>query len=364
MNIDRRSALHLAGGLAATYASSSSLQTQAATQQSSGVVEPIRVGQIGVSHGHANKLAVYRASKDYEVVGVVEPDPELRAWAQTQPAFQGVQWLSEQQLLESAGLQVVLVETHVRDLLATASRCISAGKHIHLDKPAGASLPAFQSLLQQAEQQQLLLQMGYMYRYNPAVLLLHKLLEQNVLGEIFEVQAVMSKVVDQNSRTDLAEFSGGMMFELGCHLIDLVVGLLGEPQRTTPFAQHASNTSDDSLSDNMLAVLEYPRAIATVKTSAMEVDGFARRHLTVCGSGGTFHIQPLDDPAVRLALNASHENYQRGYQDLTFPKFSRYTADARDMAQIIRGEKQIEFSHAHDLSVQRTVLQAAGMSIA
>ena len=34
--------------------------------------KPIRVGQIGVGHGHATKLAVYRASPDYEVVGVVE----------------------------------------------------------------------------------------------------------------------------------------------------------------------------------------------------------------------------------------------------------------------------------------------------
>ncbi|MEZ6079642.1 MAG: hypothetical protein R3C56_29430 [Pirellulaceae bacterium] len=42
-------------------------------------MRPIRVGQIGVGHAHANKLAVYRASPDYEVVGVVEPDPLLPA---------------------------------------------------------------------------------------------------------------------------------------------------------------------------------------------------------------------------------------------------------------------------------------------
>ena len=32
----------------------------------------IKIGQIGVGHAHANKLAVYRKSPDYEVVGIVE----------------------------------------------------------------------------------------------------------------------------------------------------------------------------------------------------------------------------------------------------------------------------------------------------
>ena len=38
----------------------------------------IKVGQIGVGHAHASKLSAYRASPDYEVVGVVEPDEGLR----------------------------------------------------------------------------------------------------------------------------------------------------------------------------------------------------------------------------------------------------------------------------------------------
>ena len=36
--------------------------------------QKIRMGQIGVGHAHASKLAVYCDSTDYEVVGIVEPD--------------------------------------------------------------------------------------------------------------------------------------------------------------------------------------------------------------------------------------------------------------------------------------------------
>src|SRR4026207_1526939 len=97
----------------------------------------IKVGQIGVGHAHATKLAVYRRSPDYEVVGIVEPDATLRAKGEGQAAFQGVPWMSREQLFNVPGLQAVLVETRVRDLLAMAGVCIAAGKHGHLDKPAG-----------------------------------------------------------------------------------------------------------------------------------------------------------------------------------------------------------------------------------
>ena len=189
----------------------------------------IKLGQIGVGHAHATKLGVYRKSPEYEVVGIVEPDAKLREEAKEQPAFRDLPWMTEEQLLNVKGLQVVTVETPVRDLLATAQRCIAAGKHVHLDKPAGDSLPRYRALLAAAEKQKLLVQMGYMFRYSPAVVLLRKFLTEGWLGEIFEIHTVMSKVVPPADRKELAEFRGGIMFELGCHVIDLVVGVLGKP---------------------------------------------------------------------------------------------------------------------------------------
>lgn len=320
----------------------------------------IKIGQIGVGHAHANKLAVFRRSADYEVVGVVEPDAELRRRAEGLEPYRGLRWLTQEQLLNMPDVQAVLVETRVRDLLNTAEACIEAGKHIHLDKPAGDSLPQFRRILDVAAQRKLLVQMGYMYRYNPGVVLLREFLKRGWLGEVFEVHAVMSKVVDPPARQGLAEFRGGIMFELGCHVIDLVIGVLGKPAKVTPFARHAARV-DDGLQDNMLAVFEYRKALATVKSSAEEVEGFDRRHLVVCGTEGTFHIQPLDDPSARVALSTARPGYKAGYQDLSFPKYTRYVDDAADMARVIRGEKPPDFSYDHDLTVQTTLLQASGM---
>ena len=320
----------------------------------------IKLGQIGVGHAHATKLEVYRRSDDYEVVGIVEPDKELRERAAAVAAYRDLPWMTEDELLGVPGLQVVTVETRVRDLLATAERCITAGKHVHLDKPAGTSLPQYRRLLDSAAGKKLLVQMGYMYRYNPGVLLLKRALREGWLGEVFEVHTVMSKVVPPADRRKLAEFPGGIMFELGCHVIDLVVGVLGKPDRVHAFPRK-SGLHDDGLPDNMLAVLEYPQATATVKSTALEVDGGSRRHFVVCGTAGTCHIQPLDAPNVRLTLDRDRGEHRKGTQEVPFGNYQRYAGDAADMARILRGEKECNYPYSHDLAVQETVLRASGM---
>lgn len=358
LGTNRRQALRIAGSAAAwtlTGLVQPAVRAESAKRR-------IKIGQIGVGHAHASKLAVYRDSPDYEVVGVVEPDEGLRQQAESQELYRDLAWMTTEQLLNVPGLEAVLVETRVRDLLDTAETCIAAGKHIHLDKPAGESLSQLRRIVAAAAQQNLLVQMGYMYRYSPAIRLLREMLDQRWLGDVFEVHTVMSKVVEPATRHRLAEYRGGIMFELGCHILDLVIAILGKPTRVTSFVQHAAPI-EDSLEDNMLAVLEYPGAIATVKSSAMEVEGFARRHLVVCGTEGTFHVQPLDNPSVRLALARPRGPYRQGYQEVTMPEFTRYIADAADMARILRGEKQTDFDYEHDLNVQTALLQACAMQV-
>src|SRR4051812_4814472 len=192
--ISRRHVLAASAALASTVALHQRIQAAADPKPR------IKVGQIGVGHAHATKLSVYRESADYEVVGIVEPDKLLRERAQEQPAFRDVPFMTEEQLLNTGGVAAVLVETRVRDLLATAQRCMDAGKHVHLDKPAGESLPQYRHLLDAAAKKNLLVQMGYMYRYSPAVVLLRQFLRDGWLGDVFEVHTVMSKVVGDAER--------------------------------------------------------------------------------------------------------------------------------------------------------------------
>jgi len=119
--------------------------------------------------------------------------------------------------------------------------------------------------------------------------------------------------------------------------------------------------ADDSLLHNMLSVLEYPKATATIRSSVNEVDGGARRHFVLCGSEGTFHIQPLDNPKATVALRSPRGRYAKGYQEITFPKYSRYVGDAAELAAVIRNEKDPDYSYEHDAIVQQVILESCGL---
>ena len=139
----------------------------------------IRIGQIGTAHAHAGgKMETLRASADFEVVGIVEPDERRRAALASGKTYGGIPMMTEDELLGAPGLQAVAVETEVKDLVPTAARCIAAGKHIHLDKPAGESLPALRRLLDEATARKLTVQMGYMLRYNPAFQIARRLVRE------------------------------------------------------------------------------------------------------------------------------------------------------------------------------------------
>ena len=334
----------------------------AAYAQSGARPPRIRIGQIGTGHAHADgKMATIRQSADFELVGAVEPDPVRRARAERSKVYAGVPWMTEEQLLNAPGLQVVAVETEVKDLLPVAARCLAAGKHVHLDKAPGESLSPFQRLLDDATRRKLTVQLGYMFRYNPAFQLCYQLVRDGALGEVFEIDTAMSKQLDAAARALLLPYRGGAMFELGCHVIDSVVTVLGRPQQVTA---HNGSVAGDGFADNQLAVLEYPKATVTVRSALTEVEGGVRRQFVVVGTKGTFDIRPLEPPSARLALDTARGEWKRGYQDVTFPRpAGRYDGDFADLARVIRGEKALAFTPEHDLAVQETVLLASGMPL-
>lgn len=325
---------------------------------------PIKIGQIGTGHAHASgKMEVYRNSQDFEVVGIFEPSEQRRQQMEGKAPYKGIPFMSLEQLMNIPGLQAMAVETEVKDLLKYADICINAGLHIHLDKPAGSNLPKYKTILDKADSKKLFIQLGYMYRFNPAVMFMQDILKKGWLGNPFSVHTVMGKVLGKSTRTGLSEYPGGIMFELGCHVIDLTVSALGTPDKVTAFPKAAKSEHTDAYLDNMLAVLEHKNATASVRALGVEVEGFARRHFVLCGTEGTCHIQPLDRPSVKLALNKAQGKYKKGYQEISFKPYKRYVGDAADLASMIRGEKENDFPSSHEYTVQKTVLEASGLSI-
>jgi predicted dehydrogenase len=331
--------------------------------------ERIKIGQIGTGHEHASgKMDTLRKlSEHYEVVGIVEADPERRKKCENTPVYRGVKWMTEEELFSTKGLKAVAVETAVPEVTATAARCISAGMHIHLDKPGSEAIGPFKKMLDEAGRRGLAVQLGYMYRNNPAIQFCQRAVREGWLGHVFEIDAVMSIFHSVSYRKYLAQYRGGSMFIFGCHLIDLAVSMLGKPERVTPYLRQIRD--DVKVYDNGLAVLEYPRTTVTIRTASLEVDGYQRRQLVVCGDEGTIDIRPLEtysasskEPVkMRLALDRPRDSYKKGYQEIPFPLTSaRYDEHLLEFARIVRGEIANPYPLSHELLVQEVLLAACG----
>jgi predicted dehydrogenase len=328
----------------------------------------IRIGQIGIGNDHATpKLETLLQLPDFfEVVGVVEEANP--AFPERRGQFQQVKRMTEEELLATPGLRAVALEANIRDAAAIALRCAERGMHLHVDKPAGETLEPFKSVVEKCRTQKLVLQLGYMYRANPAVQFCLKAVREGWLGEVFEIHAVMSHDYGGDAyRRYLSAYPAGTMFIFGCHLIDIVLSMLGRPDHVTSFLKA---TRADGVMDNGLAVLEYPRASATIRTSQVEVDGMKHRRLIVCGTKGTVELCPLEHPEdryrldplhVRLTLREDIPGYKAGTHRVDCGVMNgRYADQLIEFARIVNGEISNPFSYAHELLLHETHLAACG----
>ena len=341
----------------------------AARDASSAGRPPIKIGQIGTGNQHASKIGTLRKLTDlFEVVGVAEEDPALRAQAGKSDVYKGLPWMTPDELLSVPGLQAVAVETEEHAPIPTALRCIRAGKHIHLDKPCGESLPQFRRLLDEAKAGSLTVQVGYMYRNNPAVQFCIRAVKDGLIGNVFDLDAAMGRYDGDGYRKLIKTYTGGIPYILACHLIDLVVTLMGEPGGIRPFLRR---TRGDGVIDNGLAVFEFPRdRMATIRTSITEAQGFQRRHLTVMGDKGTIVIQPLESRGnmsggvLRLALEEDRGGFKKGVQVVGMPPpKDRYEDQWREFAAVVNGEMINPYTYEHDYLVHRCHLEACGLPL-
>jgi len=327
-------------------------------------MKKIKIGQIGIGHNHAaEKMTTVRKFPElFEVVGYAEENERWIEKRGTLAAYEGLPRLTVEEVIERS--DAILVESDVWDLTQYAQRCIDAGKHIHMDKPASGTLEQYKHLLDTAREKELVVQLGYMYRYNPAVQKCFELVKSGDLGEIHAINAEMSTMHKPAYRTWLKNFGGGIMFILGSHLVDLIVYLMGEPTKITSFLRRTGFDGVD-VEDNNLAVLEYPNALVRIFVSSVEVNGWGRRQFVVSGTKGTVNIMPMerDCKMTYSDLTVATKTYCDMHKDVELPPVSadvRYDEMMRDFYDYIMGTRKNPFSYEHDYLVQKVLNEIVG----
>jgi predicted dehydrogenase len=309
----------------------------------------LRFGQIGTRHGHARgKWQALLSNPRVDAVGIYEPEPARRDSA----AFPDAYWFeSADALLEQC--DAAAVEGRNFQSLDMAQQAVDAAKHVWFDKPAGDDWPAFCALMDAADAKHLYVQMGYMFRYSPPFVRIAELARSGNLGNIFSIRAHMSTSIGTAERTEQSRHEGGILYDLGGHMLDQIVWLLGRPERLSAVLRNDATPGLSTYADNTLAVLAFADAMAIVDIAAMEPAPAARR-FEVYGTRGSAIVDSFDPPRrLRLVLDDTIDTLELE----PTPRQAMYDRELDTFIGVVQDGRPPDRPPEHERLVQQTLLR-------
>lgn len=331
-------------------------------------MKKIRIAQIGLNkHSHSVEiLESLLRLEDFEVVGICFPENEKERLPAKVEKHPELPEMTLEEILNDPTIEAVAVETDEIYLTKYATMALKAGKHVHMEKPGGRELDAFEEMIAAAKESGKTFHTGYMYRYNPYVIDLLEKAKDGTLGEVISVDAQMSCWHQPEVRQWLQDLPGGMMFYLGCHLVDLIYRLQGQPKEIIPM-NTCSGWDDVTALDCGMAVFRYENGVSTAKTYAVERGGFARRQLVVTGKRMTVELNPLEwyVPGTPNLQTTRYLRYNKKWLEWNEPEklepMNRYDPMMTGFAQIVRGERENPYTPDYELELFKLVLKACGV---
>ncbi|MEU8236382.1 Gfo/Idh/MocA family oxidoreductase [Actinoplanes sp. NPDC048967] len=253
---------------------------------------PVRVAVVGLGWaGRSIWLPRLIAHPDFTVTAVVDSDPAARAAAAEQaPGAATLAWPTEL-TREQADLAVVAVPNHLHT--EVGAELLTRGIPVFLEKPVCLSTAEAERLAAAERSGGSVLLAGSAARHRGDVRELCAVV--GGLGRVrhIEVAWVRSRGIPRAggwfTRRDLA--GGGAMVDLGWHLLDTLVPLLGAAR----FVQITGTLSDDFLHDRRWAAAW--REDQPADTGHRDVEDTARAFL-------------VSDEGVSVALRASWASHQ------------------------------------------------------
>ena len=155
----------------------------------------IKIAQIGINkYSHATQIfATLKALPDvFEIAGYALVEGEREECKQKLSVFDGYKELTLEEILNDESIEAVTVETDEIHLTKYATLAAEHGKHIHMEKPGGESLPEFERLIETVKKSGKTFSTGYMYRYNPCIKEILSDIKSGKFGEVHSVEASMN----------------------------------------------------------------------------------------------------------------------------------------------------------------------------
>jgi predicted dehydrogenase len=338
--------------------------------QSTTAHPPLRVGIVGLVHGHVHGfLGQSLHSPEIEIVGVVEPDSRLLSQAATRYGFDRALLFTDlEDMLQKAHPQAVLVYTNTYDHRRVVEICARHGVHVMMEKPLAVSLDDALAMEKAAHAGKIHVLVNYetsWYRSNHAA---YDLVHEGALGDV-------RKVVIHDGHngpkeigvepeflawlTDPKLNGGGALFDFGCYGADLMTWLMDgqRPLTVTAVTQQLKPEIYSRVDDEATIILTYPKAQAIVQASWNWP--FGRKDMEVYGQTGyAITVQGND---IRVRRGGENSEQQIAAKPVPAP-YDNSLSYFR--AVILEGAKEDGFSSLETNVTVTEILDAARRSAA
>ena len=268
----------------------------------------LRVGLVGFGQAGRILHTPLIRSAGMEIVAVVTR--QAAAVKELLPAASVCADIESMLAVARADLVVITSPNHLH--LAHALQAVQAGAHVAIDKPLAISSLQAQQIIAAADAAGRLLTVFQNRRWDSDFLTVRQLLEHGTLGEIqhFEARWDRYSPTVRDRWREQEQAGGGVLNDLGPHLIDQALCLFGKPDwlQADVYVQRRGATVDDAFEIRM----SYG-ALRVVLSASYMVSHPAPRFL-VHGSAGTFEKHGLDVQESQLKSDMNPDSADFGVE--------------------------------------------------
>lgn len=263
----------------------------------------IRVGLIGFGLGGAVFHApLISATPGMELVAIVTRDPKRAAAAGRR--FPHARVVSDvDQLWKADDLDLVVISTVNRAHVPLGLAALEAGLPVVMDKPLAPTSAEGQQLIDEAKAHGLLLSVFQNRRWDSDFLTLRALLDEDAIGTPTRFESRYERwrpslKPDAWRERPGTDEAGGLLFDLGSHLIDQAMQLFGRPTRV--YGELDWRRPGAAVDDDAFVALTHTNGVR----SHLWMSAVARLHgprFRVLGTAGAFESFGLDGQEDALA---------------------------------------------------------------
>ena len=271
----------------------------------SSMVRVCLVGAGRVARVHANSLVNHVPAA--ELVALVDPD--ARALAETADLF-GIEkrFSSLEEALESMAFDAVVITTPTFTHKQLAVLAANAGKHILLEKPMALNLAECDAIIAAAEANGVVLQLGFMRRFDPEFVAAAQRIEAGEIGQPMLIKSLTHGPGLPPAWARDLKTSNGMLAEVNSHDWDSVRWLMGSDYErvyveVANFKGKARGVDTEHFYDNALVTIRFENGGLGSISGVCPCDYGYDARVEIVGEKGIMQIGELKGQAVVVCTN-------------------------------------------------------------